>query len=127
MPTKIAELIYNYDNNWGNGLPNVDFLNGNPEEKQDILLELFKREARFHIEFIRIHPFEDGNGRTGRIILNAHLANLADKYNAVFLDINPIIKNVNYFLKKESYYFNYLAHEKIAQIIKYSISTCENK
>lgn len=73
VPTKIAELIYNYDNNWGNGLPNVDFLNGNPEEKQDILLELFKREARFHIEFIRIHPFEDGNGRTGRIILNAHL------------------------------------------------------
>ena len=61
------------------------------------------------------------------IILNAHLANLADKYNAVFLDINPIIKNENYFLKKESYYFNYLAHEKIAQIIKYSISTCENK
>lgn len=73
VPTKIAELIYNYDNNWGNELPNVDFLNVDPEEKQNILLELFKREARFHIEFIRIHPFEDGNGRTGRIILNAHL------------------------------------------------------
>ena len=73
VPTKMSELIYNYDNNWGNKIPVVDFLNGNPEEKQDILLELFKREARFHIEFIRIHPFEDGNGRTGRIILNAHL------------------------------------------------------
>ncbi len=28
-----------------------------------------------HIEFERIHPFEDGNGRTGRIILNQQLIN----------------------------------------------------
>ena len=34
---------------------------------------LCEREAKFHIEFERIHPFEDGNGRTGRIILNKHL------------------------------------------------------
>lgn len=30
----------------------------------------FLREAKFHIRFERIHPFEDGNGRTGRILIN---------------------------------------------------------
>jgi len=36
-------------------------------------LEIFEREARFHIEFILIHPFEDGNGRTSRLLLNFNL------------------------------------------------------
>ncbi len=30
----------------------------------------FLREARFHLRFERIHPFEDGNGRCGRILIN---------------------------------------------------------
>ena len=34
------------------------------------LLDIFEREARFNVEFLRIHPFEDGNGRTSRLILN---------------------------------------------------------
>ena len=36
-------------------------------------LDLFEREARFNIEFLRIHPFEDGNGRTSRLILNFNM------------------------------------------------------
>ncbi len=35
----------------------------------------FLREARFHVRFERIHPFEDGNGRTGRILINRGLMN----------------------------------------------------
>lgn len=31
--------------------------------------------AKKHIEFERIHPFSDGNGRTGRVILNQALVN----------------------------------------------------
>lgn len=61
------------------------------------------------------------------IILNSHLANLAEQYDCIFLDINSLLKNKEYFLKKESYYFNYYGHEKIAEIIKYTISTCENE
>lgn len=37
-------------------------------------MDIFEREARFNVEFIRIHPFEDGNGRTSRLLLNYNLA-----------------------------------------------------
>lgn len=37
--------------------------------------DLFSYEAQLHINFLRIHPFEDGNGRTARIILAANLLN----------------------------------------------------
>ena len=35
--------------------------------------ERFALEAWFHIKFLQIHPFEDGNGRTARIILAYNL------------------------------------------------------
>ena len=36
-------------------------------------LHPIERAARFHLKFERIHPFVDGNGRTGRLILNLML------------------------------------------------------
>ena len=49
-PEKVPNLmyyIYNYNH-----------------DEQDI----FTKIARYHIEFERIHPFEDGNGRTARLM-----------------------------------------------------------
>lgn len=43
--------------------------------KTESILELFKQIALQHLRFERIHPFRDGNGRVGRMIINQQLIN----------------------------------------------------
>lgn len=49
----------------------TDLLATNEERK--VNMGTIERIARFHLEFEGIHPFIDGNGRTGRLILNLDL------------------------------------------------------
>ena len=70
---RITELLYKYNKEWAAEIPPLIGELSTDEDIDAYLLAMFEREAKFHIEFERIHPFEDGNGRTGRIILNQHL------------------------------------------------------
>ena len=43
------------------------------DEWRKATMPVVERVARFHLEFEGIHPFIDGNGRTGRLLLNLEL------------------------------------------------------
>ena len=55
IPAHLSELLYEY------------------RTDKEYIEDPFIREAKFHIRFLHIHPFGDGNGRTSRIILIKNL------------------------------------------------------
>lgn len=94
---QMKKLLDKYNNDWIN-------------------IDPFKKEAMFHIEFILIHPFEDGNGRTGRLIMN---------YNLLQQGIAPVIITTDLL----EYYHEYIKNsdvDSMANLFKIQ-STRENE
>lgn len=95
IPNLMTYYIYNYNN-----------------DKQDI----FSKVAKYHIEFEKIHPFEDGNGRTGRLLIN---------YELIKNNISPIV------IAKEDRvkYFELLKNNDIDEFSKFikDLSNNENE
>lgn len=73
--------------------------------------DVFQKAAYCHIEFERIHPFSDGNGRTGRLLINWELIknNVApsiitkeDKINYINFIANRDVQGLAVLLKELS-------------------------
>lgn len=79
IPNLMTYFVYNYNH-----------------DEEDI----FTKIARYHIEFERIHPFEDGNGRTGRLLLN---------YELLKNNISPVVISKEERVK----YFEFLKNDNI--------------
>lgn len=73
IPNQVAELLYKYDNNFGLEIKDVFDENITFDERYDRMFLICLKEAMFHIGFEHLHPFSDGNGRTGRIIMSSNL------------------------------------------------------
>lgn len=83
-------------------------------EKRKKAMHNIERIARFHLEFEGIHPFIDGNGRTGRLLLNLELIRCGyPAINVKFAD------RKRYYDAFDSYYRSGRADEMIRLIGEY--------
>lgn len=83
-------------------------------ERRKETMNPIERIARFHLEFEGIHPFIDGNGRTGRLILNLDL--IRNGYPPINV---KFAERKKYYAAFDEYYRNGNANKMIDLIAGY--------
>ncbi|MBE7063638.1 MAG: Fic family protein [Clostridia bacterium] len=89
-------------------------------EKRKKKMHTIERIARFHLEFEGIHPFIDGNGRCGRLLLNLDL--IQNGYSAINVKFTDRKK---YYEAFDEFYKNNSAEPMIELIAEYVIERME--
>ena len=89
-------------------------------EKRKKNMHTIERIARFHLEFEGIHPFIDGNGRTGRLLLNLDL--IQNGYPAINVKFTDRKK---YYAAFDEFYRNNNAEMMITLVADYVIERLE--
>lgn len=80
VPQLLSEMLYQY-------------------RKENSSSNIFEKVADMHIRFERIHPFSDGNGRTGRVLLTKEL--LRKGYAPVVVSIDDKAKYIDLLAKQD--------------------------
>ncbi|MBW6441480.1 Fic family protein [Patescibacteria group bacterium] len=92
----------------------IDYVNKNKEEIDPIIIA-----GLFHKQFVIIHPFVDGNGRTVRLLTKLLLANMGlDTFN-LFSFENYYNKNVTKYFQNVGVQGNYYEIEKNVDFTKW--------
>ena len=85
-------------------------------EKRKKKMHTIERIARFHLEFEGIHPFIDGNGRCGRLLLNLDL--IQNGYPAINVKFTDRKK---YYAAFDEFYKNNTAEQMMELVAEYVI------
>lgn len=76
--------------------------------------DIYERVAHFHIEFERIHPFSDGNGRTGRLLIC---------YELIKNDVAPSVITKDDKIE----YLNFISNQDVKSLAKLLRKLSENE